>query len=73
VLLVRALRGAGRRTLRAAAAGCRFRVACFVVHVTAKRDGGASVEALVLILLIGLTIVGGRWGHDSRVAGRQLP
>jgi hypothetical protein len=41
--------------------------------MTAKRDGGAPVEALVLILLIGLTIAGGRWGHDSRVVGRQLP
>jgi hypothetical protein len=52
---------------------CRFRAACFVVHVKAKRDGGVAVEILVLILLIGLTIAGGRWGHNSRVTGRQLP
>jgi hypothetical protein len=31
------------------------------------------VEILVVILLVGLTIAGGRWGHDSRVVGRQLP
>jgi hypothetical protein len=31
------------------------------------------VEVIVLILLIGLTIAGGRRGHDSRVIGRQLP
>jgi hypothetical protein len=28
---------------------------------------------LVLILLVGLTIAGGRSGRDSRVPGRHLP
>ena len=53
---------------------CRFSPGWFVVTSGSRiRNGGVRVELLVVVLLIGLTVAGGRWGHDSRVAGRQVP